>query len=160
MSKSLLTLVKFGGALAVLCSATTYNPSKASAQSLLPNINLLEGGQICLALCTSPRSAVTPSQMPPLSNSGLGTLPSQMLQLPQQILPPNPQAIRPNPSLPPNGALLPPQMPLQGNLPMPPQGNPTIPSPAMQPAPVQSSRPTFLQKIAPVLPQVIQQLSR
>ncbi|MBW4444783.1 MAG: hypothetical protein KME10_27040 [Plectolyngbya sp. WJT66-NPBG17] len=162
MSKPLQTLIKFGGMLTVLFSATTVSPLKASAQSLLPDINLLEGGQICLALCASPRSTVPPSQSLPLSNQGLGALPSQVMQLPGQVLqlpqqilsPQGSQIVRSNPPVIPNN---PPMMP-PGNPPFVPQGNAPVPSQPMQPS--QASRPSFLQKIAPVLPQLIQQFSR
>lgn len=179
MSKSLQTLLKFGGMLTVLFSATTYNPAKASAQSLLPDIHLLENGQLCLALCTSPKST-TPSQaIPPLSNQGIGALssqvlqlPGQVLQLPQQILSPQGSpALRPNlPVLPNNLPIIPPNNPpatLQGvvppgNQPAIAQGTipPSAPQVMQQSAPLQGSRPSFLQKIAPVLPVMIQQLSK
>ncbi len=156
MSKSLQTLVKLGGMLTIF-SATTITPLKASAQSLLPDINLLEGGQICLALCTSPRSTV-PSM--PLSNQGLSALPSQALQLPGQVLQ-LPQQILSSQS----------SQVVRSNIPALPQGSPTMPQSnpqvlppgnpqAPQSSAVQGSRPSFLQKIAPVLPVVIQQLSR
>lgn len=186
MSQTLHPLFKFGGMLTVLLSTSLYSASKASAQSLLPDIHLFDGGQVCLALCTSPRST-TPSQATfPLSNQGLGALPAQVMQLPNQVLqlpqqmlsPQGSPGLRPNlPATPSNGPTLPPgNLPtLQGSAipgmppgaPLPP-GNPQVmPQPvpqsipqSVQSVPAQASRPGFLQKIAPVLPVLIQQLAK
>lgn len=158
MTKVLRQMMKLGGMLTVVLGATTYNPLKASAQlSLLPEIDILEGGQVCLALCTSPRTTGVPPQ--PLGGlpSQLMQLPGQALQIPQQILSSQTstsQVLRPNVPIPPGNV---PMMP-PGNPPMMPPGNPAMMPP--QPAPAQARRPSFIQKIAPVLPAVIQQLSR
>jgi hypothetical protein len=139
-TQSLQSFVKFSGMLAVLLSAT-YSPAKASAQSLIPNISLIEGGQVCLALCTS-----TPSQA--LPNQGLGVLPGQLMQIPGQVL-----------QLP--GQILSPQSPqvVRSNPPIMPPGAPIMPPPGVAQAP-QPQRTSFLKKIAPVLPVVIQQLAK
>lgn len=170
MSKPLQTVAKLGGMLTVLCSTAVYSPSKASAQSLLPSITLVEGEQICLAFCTSPRSTVTPSQA--LPSQGLGGLPAQVLQLPaqalqlpQQILSAQgAQILRSNlPVTPGNPQSLPqgnPQVMLPGNPQGLPPGNPQVIQQPARPVAQQNARPSFLQKIAPVLPHVIQQLSR
>ncbi|MBN8562168.1 MULTISPECIES: hypothetical protein [unclassified Leptolyngbya] len=177
MSKPLHAFVQVSGMLAILLSATYSSPSKASAQSLLPDISLIEGGQVCLALCTS-----TPTQGAP--NQGLGALPAQLMQLPGQVLQlpgqilssQSSQVMRSNlPILPPGGApMIPPGAP-QGLPPgAPPQGLPLgapqgLPPGALPPgAPPQglvsqapqSQRTSFLKKIAPVLPVVIQQLAK
>lgn len=169
MSKPLHAFVQVSGMLAILLSATYSSPSKASAQSLLPDISLIEGGQVCLALCTS-----TPTQGAP--NQGLGALPAQLMQLPGQVLQlpgqilssQSSQVMRSNlPILPPGGApMIPPGAPPQG-LPLgAPQGLPPGALPPGAPpqglvsqAP-QSQRTSFLKKIAPVLPVVIQQLAK
>lgn len=180
MSKPLHSFVQVSGMLAILLSATYISPSKASAQSLLPDISLIEGGQVCLALCTS-----TPSQGVP--NQGLGGLPAQLMQIPGQVLQipgqilssQSSQVMRSNlPILPPGGVPmmppgapqgLPPGAPPQGLPPgAPPQGLPpgvqglppgAPPQGLVSQAP-QPQRTSFLKKIAPVLPVVIQQLAK
>lgn len=172
MTKTLKQMMKLGGMLTVVLGVTAYNPLKASAQ-LLPDLNILEGGQACLAFCSSPRTTspqAIPPGLPGLPPQALGglpgqimQLPGQVLQLPQQILSSqNSQVLRSNaPILPPgNTPILPP-----GNLPGLPPGNPPILPPGNAPIPqppqaAPARRPSFIQKIAPVLPQVIQQLSR
>lgn len=186
MSQPLHRLFKFAGMLTVLLSTTWYSASKASAQSLLPDVNLFEGGQICLALCTSPRS--TSPATSALSNQGLGALPAQVMQLPNQVLqlpqqilsPQGSSGLRPNlPAAPGSGLTLPPgNLPTLQGSPTPAMlpGNPAVIPPSnlqaipqsvpqsvpqsIQPAASQGSRPGFLQKIAPVLPVMIQQLSK
>lgn len=170
MSQPLKTLFKLGGMLTILFSATTYSPAKASAQSLLPDINVLEGGQICLALCTSPRS-VTPSQgISPLSSQGLSSLPSQVLQLPGQVLQlpqqvlssQSSQVMRSGVPVPPsNPSMIPGNVPVMpGNVPAVVPGNLPVAPQSTHPVSGQKPRTSFIQKIAPVLPVVVQQLSR